>query len=148
MGESLRTVRVVLDTNTVLSAILFPRGRLIWMRGSWATGQCLPLVSRATTQELIRAPTCRKFQVDDDDIEVLLGSYLPYVELVNVRSKPLDLPSCRGPDDQKFLVLAAKGDTEVLVSGDRALLELAGQTPFAIEQPARFKRRFTSSDTD
>ncbi len=42
-----------------------------------------------------------------------------------------------------FLVLAAVAKAEVLVAGDRALLELAGQTPFAIKTPARFKTRFS-----
>ena len=145
MGENVEALRVVLDTNTVLSAILFPRSRLAWMRGCWATGQCRPLVSRATTQELIRALTYRKLRLDDDEIEVLLGWYLSYAELVNARSGSRGLPSCRDPDDQKFLVLTASGGAEVLVTGDRALQELAGRAPFAIEPPARFKRRFTGS---
>jgi predicted nucleic acid-binding protein len=42
-----------------------------------------------------------------------------------------------------FLVLAAIGKAEALVTGDRALLDLAGRTRFAIETPARFKARFS-----
>ena len=42
-----------------------------------------------------------------------------------------------------FLVLAAVGNAEVLVTGDKSLLQLAGRTRFAIETPARFKSRFS-----
>lgn len=142
MGQNAGPVKTVLDTNTVLSAILFRRGRLGWLQECWATRRCLPLVSRETTEELIRALAYPKFDLQADEIEVALGAYLPYAELVTIRETGRALPSCRDPEDQKFLVLAACGDAEVLVTGDRALLDLDGQAPFAIERPALFKRRF------
>jgi putative PIN family toxin of toxin-antitoxin system len=136
-------LRVVFDTNTVLSAILFPQGRLTWIKDLWMARDVVPLVSRETSEELIRVLAYPKFALDEEEIGVLLGSYLPYVEGVNVGSNiPKNIPLCRDPEDQKFLLLAAKGKVEVLVSGDRALLELAGQTPFEIENPARFRKRF------
>jgi predicted nucleic acid-binding protein len=68
---------------------------------------------------------------------------LPYVETVRVCSKsPKDLSRCRDAEDQKFLLLTAEGKAEVLVSGDRALMELSGRTTFEIESPAQFKKRF------
>ena len=136
-------MRVVLDTNTVLSALVFPRGRLTWIRDYWASREIVPLISRETSEELIRALAYPKFALAEEEIEALLGAYLPYVETVKVGSKgPKDLPRCRDPGDQKFLLLAAKGKAEVLVSGDRAPLELSGRTPFGIETPAQFKKRF------
>jgi len=38
------TVRVVIDTNVVLSALLFEKGRVAWMRDAWARSLCRPLV--------------------------------------------------------------------------------------------------------
>jgi hypothetical protein len=49
---------------------------------------------------------------------------------------------CSDPDDQIFVTLAALGKADVLVSGDRAVLQLTGQTSFALESPAQFKKRF------
>ncbi|TVP81925.1 PIN domain-containing protein [Thioalkalivibrio sp.] len=57
MGKTALSVRprVVLDTNCIVSALLFSRGRLAWLRHAWQSGQFCPLVSRATAEELIRA---------------------------------------------------------------------------------------------
>jgi putative PIN family toxin of toxin-antitoxin system len=143
MGAGFERLRVVLDTNTVLSALLFPRGRLSWIRDLWAVREIVPLISRETSEELIRALAYPKFALDEEEIEILLGSYLPYSEAVKVSSRsPKDLPRCRDPEDQKSLLLALRGKAEVLVSGDRALLELSGTTTFGIESPAQFRKRF------
>ena len=45
-------MRVVLDTGVVVSALLFPRGRVAWLRDSWIGGEIQPLVSRPTLDEL------------------------------------------------------------------------------------------------
>jgi hypothetical protein len=64
-------VRVVLDTNTALSALLFPAGRLSWMAAAWMAGRIEPLVSAATADELIRVLAYPKFRLDDDDVHVV-----------------------------------------------------------------------------
>ncbi len=137
-------MRVVLDTNVVLSAILFSRGRLTWLRQLWREGGFLPLSSRETVAELVRVLAYPKFSLTSEDIETLLSAYLPYSELVAAQEQRSPrLPRCTDEADQMFLVLAAVGKAEVLVTGDRALLDLAGRTRFAIETPARFKARFS-----
>lgn len=136
-------MRVVLDTNTVLSALLFPHGRLTWMREMWMSGRILPLVNRDTARELIDALAYPKFKLDETGIRTLLGVYLPFSETVDMRDGTgVDVPVCSDPDDQKFVHLAAGGRAEVLVSGDRAVLALAGTATFAIETPAQFQKRF------
>lgn len=136
-------MRVVLDTNVVLSALLFTHGRLSKIRELWIALQFLPLINRETSEELIRTLAYPKFKLDEEEIEVLLGSYLPYAEVVSRSPEvPKGLPRCRDPKDQMFLVLAALGQAEVLVSGDDALLELSGKTGFEIEAPAHFLNRF------
>jgi len=83
-----------------------------------------------------------KFKLIHEDIEALLGSYLPYADIVKTPAVVAGrLPRCRGPDDQKFPALAQAGRADVLVTGDQALLALAGQTRFAIETPAQFRKR-------
>jgi putative PIN family toxin of toxin-antitoxin system len=136
-------VRVVLDTNIVVSALLFPTGQVTWLRDLWTARRILPLVCRATVRELIRVLAYPKFGLEEDDIQAVLGAYLPLTETVDVTDDPMaGLPLCRDPHDQVFLVLALVGRAEVLVSGDIALRELGGQLPFAIEAPAEFRRRF------
>jgi putative PIN family toxin of toxin-antitoxin system len=136
-------LRVVLDTNVVLSATLFSRGRLTWLRELWQENRVLPLCSRATLEELIRVLAYPRFRLTKDDVEALLSSYVPHSELVDVGKLPLRrIPRCPDSADQMFLTLAAAGKAEVLVTGDKALRGLDGQTGFAIETPARFKTRF------
>jgi putative PIN family toxin of toxin-antitoxin system len=136
-------LRVVLDTNTVLSALLFPAGHLAWLRELWEGHRIVPLASRAAVDELIRVLAYPKFKLQEEEIGVLAGSYLQYVEVVEVDALTMKgLPRCREEADQIFLQLAAAGKADVLVTGDRALLELAGRTTFAIETAVQFKERF------
>ena len=130
------TVRVVLDSNVVVSALLFEQGQVAWLRAAWAEGRCRPLVSVATVEELVRVLAYPKFRLPAEDREELLGDYLPFVETVVAPEQP-DLPRCADPDDQKFLALAYAGGASVLITGDQALLALVGKCPFEIIRPAR-----------
>ena len=46
--------RVVLDTNCLVSALLFSKQPLAWLRHSWQNGDIIPLASKETVSELIR----------------------------------------------------------------------------------------------
>jgi putative PIN family toxin of toxin-antitoxin system len=136
-------VKVVLDTNVVVSALLFEQGRLAWIRGLWFDGRIVPLVTRFTIQELLRVLAYPKFALDEDDIEAVLAAYVPFAETVPAPLRVASrLPKCHDPHDQPFLELAAAGRAQALVTGDRRLLDLAGQTPFTIESPEAFRARF------
>jgi uncharacterized protein len=126
-----------------LPALLFPRGALAWLRRAWIEGSLSPLVSAPTTAELIRVLSYPKFRLEAEEIESVLAAYLPYAELAVVERPPAtSLPRCRDKADQMFLELAAAAVAESLVSGDREILALSGRTPFLIETPAAFARRF------
>lgn len=130
-------MRMVLDTGVVLSALLFEDGRLRWLRRAWRTARITPLVCRDTSRELIRVLAYPKFRLDEHEIEVALSLYLPYCEIVTVEGASIpDLPRCRDENDQMFLRLAAAGKADLLISGDRALLELDNLTAFRIQSPA------------
>lgn len=136
-------MRVVLDTNTILSALLFKSGRLTWIREGWLARRFIPLCSAATSDELIRAIAYRKFGLSEEDIRVMVGSYIGFAEVVNILPDDVDsLPRCRDENDQMFLELAMCGNAETLVAGDADLLVLADQCQFVIETPAAFKKRF------
>jgi uncharacterized protein len=142
MGEKSPVLRVVLDTNTVVSALLFPRSPIGWMRQVWSEGAMRPLVSADPVRELIRVLAYPKFELDQADINATLSACLPFSETLVVEGVPSNQPACRDTDHQMFVDPATVGEAEVLVSGDAALQEVAGQVPFAIETPAVFKSRF------
>jgi uncharacterized protein len=129
-------LRVVLDTGVVLSALLFPKGRLTWLVDAWKEGAVVPLVSRETVKELVRALAYPKFALEPEEIEMVLGEYLPWTQQVE-RSPPASLPRCRDPEDQKLVELAAAGEAELLVSGDGDLLDLRAVGATRIVKPAR-----------
>ena len=83
--------RFVLDTNVLLSALLFHAGSLSWLRHAWQSGTIRPLASRDTTAELLRVLSYPKFRLTDDEREDVLGDYLPWCETVTVPN-PIDVP--------------------------------------------------------
>ena len=68
--------RVVIDTNVVLSALVFGKGTTARLRAAWQGGHCLPLVSTATAQELVRVLAYPKFRLDPQEQQELLADYL------------------------------------------------------------------------
>jgi putative PIN family toxin of toxin-antitoxin system len=118
---------VVIDTNLVLSALVFAQGRLAPLRHAWQGERCRPLVSRDTAAELIRVLAYPKFKLTPDEQQELLADYLPWCTTVRIPNLPPETPECRDPFDLPFLQLAVVGKADYLVSGDQDLLSLAGQ---------------------
>ena len=83
-------MRIVLDTSVVVSAIVFKKGRLTWLRDAWQNGTVTPLIDKEYADELLRVLAYPKFQLSQDEIEILLSSYLPYAEPVEIPT-PLTL---------------------------------------------------------
>jgi putative PIN family toxin of toxin-antitoxin system len=134
--------RVVFDTNVVLSALLFPAGRLAWLRLHWREGGAVPLISPATARELTRVLAYPKFGLSEQFRMELLTMYIPYCEDLNPADKcPIE---CRDAKDQPFLDLAQSGKADLLVTGDDDLLALAGHTAFFIETPEAYRRRVST----
>ena len=132
--------RAVLDTNVLLSALLFHAGVLSWLRQAWQSKTIRPLASHDTTAELIRVLSYPKFRLTDDEREDLLGDYLPWCETVTV-PKPIEVPDCRDPFDRPFLELALSAEADVLVTGDEDLLVLAEGFSVPILTPNAFRDR-------
>ena len=122
-----RLPRVVIDTNLVLSALVFAQGRLMPLRHAWQGPHCQPLLSSVSAAELLRVLAYPKFKLSAADQQELLGDYLPYCTTVRMPVKLPQTPACRDPFDLPFLQLAIVGKADYLVSGDKDLLSLAGQ---------------------
>ena len=117
--------RVVIDTNLVLSALVFAQGRLTPLRQAWQAQRIRPLVSRVTAAELIRVLAYPKFRLSPAEQRELLADYLPYCKTVRIPDPPPKTPACRDAFDVPFLQLALAGKAKALVTGDRDLLSLA-----------------------
>jgi uncharacterized protein len=137
-------LRVVFDTNIVISALAFAAGRLGWLREHWRERRSIPIVSQGTGAELKWVLDYRKFKLSPERQIELLGDYLPYCEITGVTAGcPI---RCRDVKGQIFLDLAHSGRADLLVTGDADLLVLAGQTTFVIETPEAYRQRVSALD--
>lgn len=141
MGTGQALMRVVFDTNTVISALLF-RGSMAWLVPHWQSGEIAPLISRDTAQEFLRVLAYPKFGLSELEIHTLAARYLPYAECIDESFKSASHLLCRDENDQKFIALANAGKADVLVTGDRDLLALRDQAAFAIVMPTEYRLRY------
>ena len=116
------SVRVVLDTNCIVSALLFSKHRMSWLRQCWQSGGIVPLVSKATVTELLDVFNYPKFKLDKAEQTLLLADFLPYAQTVTGFKTPAGLPELRDPADRMFLILAVAGKADAVVTGDKDLL--------------------------
>ena len=115
-------IRAVLDTNVVVSALLFsgPPSRLI---SAWQSGRLRLVVSAPILDEYIRVLAYPKFKLTNTEIRGLLEEELiPFMETVT--AVPTNIPDLRDPDDAKFITCAVAAGVRWLVSGDDDLLSL------------------------
>lgn len=117
--------RLVLDTNTVLALWMFRDPQLELLRARAEAGE-LSLLTRADAlEELERVLAYRQFALDEATRGALLADYRSRTNLLPAPGEGAALlPSCRDPDDQKFLEIARDGTAHALLSRDKALLRL------------------------
>jgi len=123
MGQKKKiTPKVVLDTNVLVSALLF-KGILSKMVDLWKAGWIKPVFSQATFQEFKKVLAYPKFALTPQDILILLEEeVLPYFEVVKVIKEVKEIG--RDPEDDKFLSCALASGADFVVTGDDDLLVL------------------------
>jgi putative PIN family toxin of toxin-antitoxin system len=122
MGAKKKTLRVVLDTNVLVSALIL-KGRLSALIDLWRSGRITPVLSRETFDEFRRVLAYPKFSLSAREIHgILQEDILPFFEVVEEVVPVAGV--CRDPDDDKFLACAATAKATYLVSGDKDLCSL------------------------
>jgi uncharacterized protein len=129
-------VRVVLDTNVLVSAPLFA-GISSELVPLWQRSAITILLSRGILEEYLRVFSYPKFQLSEAEIKGLTEEeLLPYVEVVNPRRRLRVVE--RDPSDNKFLECAVAGKARVIISGDKDLLSIVLYRQIRIQSPAKF----------
>jgi putative PIN family toxin of toxin-antitoxin system len=138
MGQKKKIIpKMVLDTNVLVSALLFIRGSVSKMVDLWKAGRIKPVFSRATFQEFKMVLTYPKFALTPDEILNLLEEeVLPYFEVVKVIKEVKG--TCRDPGDDMFLSCALASEANFIVTGDEDLLVLDQFATVRIINPAEF----------
>ena len=129
-------MRVVLDTNVLVSAFLFT-GISSELVPLWQRGAINILLSRGILDEYLQVLSYPKFQLTETEIKELIEEdLLPYVEVVNPRRRLRIVE--RDPSDDKFLECALAGKARVVISGDKDLLSIRSYRQIRIQTPAQF----------
>ncbi|MHC1744039.1 MAG: putative toxin-antitoxin system toxin component, PIN family [Syntrophobacteraceae bacterium] len=134
MGK-IKVVRVVIDTNVLISALLFGGvpGRVVSL---WKLGLIQPLASQAMIDEVLRVLAYPKFGLTPKEIELLLyEEILPWFEIVDVATGNPFIED--DPSDDMFLWCAMDGKADQVISGDEHLLQLQ-DFPVPILTPRQF----------
>jgi putative PIN family toxin of toxin-antitoxin system len=137
-------VRCVLDPNVIVSALLSRQGTpaellRLWLDGSFelvASPLLLAELKRVLAYPKIRA---RVSEAEAEEFLALLN------EVATVVDDPDQSPSVSTADSQDdYLVALAEDARAVIVSGDKHLLDMAGQLP--VYPPADFRNLLTARE--
>ena len=139
---SRKAIRIVIDTNVIVSALLFGGrpGKLVEL---WRNGTLQPYGSKSIIEEYIRVLTYPKFKLKEDEINYLVyKEILPYFEIVEVTDAP-ELGVVEDLSDEKFLHCAVKIRATGIVSGDDHLLKLKSYQKIPILSVSQFLKTMT-----
>jgi putative PIN family toxin of toxin-antitoxin system len=134
-------MKVVLDTNVLLSGLMYPSsnpGRIV---EAWVAGHFELVLSYAQLTEVARTlayPKIRKVTGwDSARIDAFLRQLLLRAKLIDTQAPPAEVPT--DPSDTPILASALLSRADLLVTGDSDLLALRER--FAIATPAEFAAR-------
>jgi putative PIN family toxin of toxin-antitoxin system len=114
-------MRVVLDTNVYVSALVFPGGRADAALRRAIEGEHVVLTSKPILDELLGV-LARKFARDSEELARVALFLDDLCERVAPEVQVNDL---RDEADNRILECALAGRADLIVTGDRAMLDLA-----------------------
>lgn len=128
--------RIVVDTNLLVSRLLLPHpvpARAV--RRAVEEGKLL--VAEATLAELAGVLARPKFDayVSVEERQQFLRLLGRIAEMVPIRHR---VRACRDPKDDMFLEVAVNGEADLIVTGDRDLLDLGEHQAVPIMSPAAY----------
>jgi putative PIN family toxin of toxin-antitoxin system len=131
-------VRVVLDTNVLVSGLAYPGsipGRIL---GAWRRGGLDLVVSRYILDGVVRVlPRLARITLTPTEIRDLADSFMFLAEMVEPSTELEE--ALRDKSDQMILGTLRAARADYLVTGDKDLLALGGRYP--IVTPAAFWER-------
>jgi putative PIN family toxin of toxin-antitoxin system len=136
-------MRIVLDTNVLVSGLLSPFGppaEIVRMVSSGELTLCLDARLLSEYADVLRHP---RFQFDEDKVAALLDQIEHDGLLVAPGPLPESLPD---PDDEPFLAVAIAGDAECLVTGNLDHFPARLRQGVRILSPAGFLKFYRKRD--
>jgi putative PIN family toxin of toxin-antitoxin system len=134
----MKVSRLVIDTNVWIAALISPTGVARRVVDAVVARGIDVLMSEATFDELVSRLAKAKFDRyrDPESWNIFLSA------IVDLALWHEDTQSAAGvsrdPDDDKFLSLSVVGAADLIISGDRDLLDLISHEGIPIVAPAQF----------
>lgn len=140
MGKEKKVKKIVLDTNVLVSALLF-RGELSKIVDLWEKGRMIPVISRETFEEFKNVLAYPKFSLTEKEVKTIIEeNVLPFFEVVEITNEVSGV--CRDPKDDKFFSCALSAKADFIVSGDNDLCDMGKYKSVKIINAAEFIKMF------
>lgn len=133
-------IRAVLDANVFVSAVLNPAGTPAQLYTLWHEGRFAVLISAAILEEVARVLRYPKIAERHGWSEWQLRAFIEDIVYLAISTPgALTLTVIQDdPADNRYLECAVEGHAEVLVTGDRLLLNLGAYQGVNILTPRAF----------
>ncbi len=126
MEPSLKPLKIILDTNIIMDMLHFADRHTQPLQKAISEGKMQCFTDTACLAELNRVTGYPEFKLDELRRKTLTSDYLGWVTVFDASGEEnFILPRCRDEDDQKFLILAARCQADLLITRDKLLLKLA-----------------------
>lgn len=132
-------MRLFLDTNVIISAMLFPNGRVAAFLRDAIENHTI-VIGEYVIEEL-RTVFRRKFPERTADLEEFILEFSYETVQTPIRSETGVAPVLRDPKDNPILESAIRSNCDYLITGDKDLTELEGVKHPKIVNPGRFLDR-------
>ena len=116
-------MKIMIDTNIIISAALFPNGRAAQAFFKALNPPCQPLVCDYIVDELHRKFR-EKFPERLTELEAFLFNVLPYIHVVQTPDAEIQAENAiRDPKDRPILRAALNAHADLFLTGDKDFLE-------------------------
>ena len=128
-------MRIVLDTNVFISGVFFS-GPPYEILKAWIDKRIQILISSEISQEYQRVGEELSNRYTEIEITPIFKSFSQ--NAISISAPRLAPPVCVDPDDDKFLACAVAGNAELIISGDKHLLDINNFQGIKIVKPRIF----------
>ena len=138
-------MRVILDTNVVISGVFFG-GVPSRILSAWSAGKFALVLSPEILEEYRRVG--HELGRQRPTVGAIFEPVLTLIAMnaIIVDAPPLAVPISDDPDDDKFLAVAVASQTPLIVSGDGDLLRVTGWRGVDVVTPRQFVDRHLAAD--
>ena len=112
-------MRVVLDTNIIISGLLSEKGQPGLLLRRWLEGKYELATSKAQLDELVRGLNYKKFRTRISSVQAT--DFLGHIDTLAIIVGPIPIIDLSpDPDDNAILATAIKANVDLIVSGDKS----------------------------